>query len=44
MIWPSFIPEKATRDLRELTRRRKKLVEQAAAERNRVQKQLEYGN
>jgi transposase len=44
MIRASFIPEKATRDLRELTRRRKKLVEQAAAERNRVQKQLEYGN
>jgi transposase len=44
MIRASFIPEKATRDLRELTRRRKKLVEQAASERNRVQKQLEYGN
>lgn len=44
MIRPSFIPEKATRDLRELTRRRKKLVEQAASERSRVQKQLEYGN
>jgi transposase len=44
MIRPSFIPEKATRDLRELTRRRKKLVEQVAQERNRVQKQLEYGN
>ena len=44
MIRASFIPEKATRDLRELTRRRKKLVQQAAQERNRVQKQLEYGN
>jgi transposase len=44
MIRASFIPEKATRELRELTRRRKKLVEQAAQERNRVQKQLEYGN
>lgn len=44
MIRPSFIPEKATRDLRELTRRRKKLVGQIAQERNRVQKQLEYGN
>lgn len=44
MIRPSFIPEKATRDLRELTRRRKKLVGQVAQERNRVQKQLEYGN
>lgn len=44
MIRASFIPEKATRDLRELTRRRKKLVQQIAQERNRVQKQLEYGN
>jgi len=44
MIRPSFIPEKATRDLRELTRRRKKLVGLVAQERNRVQKQLEYGN
>jgi transposase len=44
MIRASFIPEKATRNLRELTRRRKKLIEQAASERNRVQKQLEYGN
>ena len=44
MIRASFIPEKPTRDLRELTRRRKKLVGQAAQERNRVQKQLEYGN
>ena len=44
MIRPSFIPDKATRDLRELTRRRKKLVGQVAQERNRVQKQLEYGN
>jgi transposase len=44
MIRPSFIPEKATRELRELTRRRKKLIGQVAQERNRVQKQLEYGN
>ncbi len=44
MIRASFIPDKPTRDLRELTRRRKKLVGQAAQERNRVQKQLEYGN
>src|SRR5258708_4615600 len=44
MIRASFIPEKATRDLRELTRRRKKLIGQVAQERNRVQKQLEYGN
>ena len=44
MIRPSFIPEKTTRDLRELTRRRKKLIGLVAQERNRVQKQLEYGN
>lgn len=44
MIRPSFIPEKATRELRELTRRRKKLIGEVAQERNRVQKQLEYGN
>jgi transposase len=44
MIRPSFIPDKATRDLRELTRRRKKLVAAVAQERNRVQKQLEYGS
>jgi transposase len=44
MIRASFIPKQATRDLRELTRRRKKLVGEIAQERNRVQKQLEYGN
>ncbi len=44
MIRASFIPEKSTRELRELTRRRKKLIGQVAQERNRVQKQLEYGN
>lgn len=44
MFHPSFIPEKATRKLRELTRRRKKLIGWVAQERNRVQKQREYGN
>jgi transposase len=44
MIRPSYIPEKPTRELRELTRRRKKLIGQVASERNRVQKLLEYGN
>ena len=44
MIRASFVPEQATRELRELTRRRKKLIGQVAQERNRVQKQLEYGN
>lgn len=44
MIRPSFIPGQATRELREMTRRRKKLIAMVAQERNRVQKQLEYGN
>ena len=44
MVRASFIPPKPTRELRELRRRRKKLVEAAAQERNRVQKQLEYGH
>lgn len=44
MIRASFVPDKGTRDLRELTRRRKKLVGQIAQERNRVQKLLEYGS
>jgi transposase len=50
MILPSFIPEKATRELREATRRRKKLIQQVAQERNRVHGtgdratgQLDYG-
>jgi transposase len=44
MIRASFIPPAPTRELRELRRRRKKLVEAASQERNRIQKQLEYGN
>lgn len=43
MVRPSFIPKRETRDLRELTRRRKKLIGPVAQERNRVQKVLEYG-
>ena len=40
MVRASFIPPKPTRELRELRRRRRKLVEAAAQERNRVQKKL----
>ena len=38
MIRPSFIPPRAQRELRDLTRRRKQMVRAAAEERNRVQK------
>ncbi len=44
MIRPSFIPDRDTRELRDLTRRRKKLVECAAEERNRVQRVLQEAN
>jgi len=44
MIRPSFIPPRAQRELRELTRRRKQMVRAAADERNRVQKVLEDAN
>lgn len=44
MIRPSFIPPRAQRELRELTRRRKQMVGAAAEERNRVQKVLEDAN
>ncbi|MGV8093529.1 MAG: IS110 family transposase [Mangrovibacterium sp.] len=40
----SFIPERAIRELRDLTRYRTKLVGQISAERNRFQKILEDGN
>jgi transposase len=40
----SFIPTEPTRRLRDLTRRRKKLLGTAASERNRIQKLLEQGN
>lgn len=40
----SFIPTKRTVQLRDLTRRRKKLLGAASSERNRVQKLLEQGN
>jgi len=44
MIHPSFIPPRAIRDLRDLTRRRKRLLGDATAEKNRVQKVLEDAN
>jgi len=44
MIRPSFIPERAIRELRDLTRRRRQLVGEKARERNRIQKILEDAN
>jgi transposase len=44
MIHPSFIPPRALRELRDLTRRRAKLTQAGTAEKNRVQKILEDAN
>jgi transposase len=44
MIRASFVPPRAIRELRDLTRRRKQLLSDATSERNRVQKTLEDGN
>lgn len=44
MIHPSFIPPVAVRELRDLTRRRKKVLGDGVAEKNRVQKILEDAN
>jgi transposase len=44
MIRPSFIPDRETRQLRDLTRRRKQMVCCAADERNRVQRVLQEAN
>ena len=44
MIHPSFIPPRKIRELRDLTRRRKKLLGHGTAEKNRVQKVLEEAN
>ncbi len=44
MIRPSYIPSRAIRELRDLTRRRKQLIRNGAMERNRVQKVLEEAN
>lgn len=44
LIKASFIPPKPIRNLRDLTRYRKKLVGDASAEKNRIQKYLEDAN
>src|SRR5205085_3900356 len=44
MIRPSFVPPRAIRELRDLTRRRKKLLSNGTAEKNRVQKVMEDAN
>lgn len=44
MIQPSFIPPRAIRELRDLTRRRERLNGAGTAEKNRVQKILEDAN
>jgi len=44
MIRASYIPPRAVRELRDLTRRRKQLIRNAADERNRIQKLLEEAN
>src|SRR5262249_338528 len=44
LVQGSFIPPRDIRELRDLTRRRRTLVGDGAAERNRVRKVLEDGN
>jgi transposase len=44
MIQPSFIPPRPIGELRDLTRRRKKLIGAASSEKNRIQKVLEDAN
>jgi transposase len=44
LLRPSFVPPKPIRELRDLTRYRRKLMEAQAAERNRLLKVLEGGN
>jgi transposase len=44
LIRKSFVPPRAIRDLRDLTRYRRRLVDQAADEKNRIQKFLEDAN
>jgi transposase len=44
LIRPSFVPSRPLRELRDLTRRRKQVLNTAASERNRVQKALEESN
>jgi len=40
----SFIPKLSIRELRDMTRYRRKVVEQISSEKNRIQKILEDGN
>ena len=44
MVTASFIPPRPQRELRDLTRRRRKLIQHATAEKNRVGKVLEDAN
>jgi transposase len=44
LLKPSFIPDKEQRELREVSRYRKSLVEERAREKNRLQKVLEGAN
>ena len=44
MVTPSFIPPRPQRELRDLTRRRRKLIQIASAEKNRISKVLEDAN
>ena len=44
LIGPSFVPPRATREMRDLTRYRSKLSGMASSERNRIQKVLEDAN
>ena len=44
MIQPSFIAPRAIRELRDLTRRRRRLIHNGSSEKNRVQKILEDAN
>jgi len=44
LLAPSFVPPRAQRDLRELTRERATLVDEQARVRNRIQKVLESAN
>jgi transposase len=44
MIRPSFVPSRGLRKLRDLTRRRRKIIGNAVSERNRVEKVLQDAN
>ncbi len=44
MVTPSFIPPRKQRQLRDLTRRRKKMLSAASSEKNRIAKVLEDAN